>query len=265
VIVWNLSQNFASFAFQLGGRHAGLATSIDGVVPLLLGILILVGPFLLLPIINFAVSRKNSVPGIGFARATFFVSTTIIVALSLVTAILFHWNLVAYAAMLPFVALYLRPRWLIPLHALWGTALAVAMFVNYAIVPISNLSGWKDEATAWSYDWTAVAQAVESARQEHNVGFVAGVDYTTASLLAFALKDRDVVSLDPAREQYDFWFNARAHKGEDAIIYADRWRPITKAIERRFASIEQIADNVVTAQGRDIYRQRIYLAKGYKP
>ena len=114
-------------------------------------------------------------------------------------------------------------------------------------------------------DWTAAAQAVETARQEHNVGFVAGVDYTTASLLAFALKDKDVVSLDPAREQYDFWFDAKAHEGEDAIIYADRWRPITKAIERRFASIEEIASNMVTAQGRNIYRQRIYLAKGYKP
>ena len=198
VIIWNAAENFASFSFQLGGRHAGLATSIDGIVPLILGILILVGPFLILPIVLFAFGSgrpphpasghllpqrekadtppsrfdgllpmgekvakpdegalprpENHVPGIGFARTTFFVSTVIIVALSFVTAILFHWNLVAYAAMLPFLALYLRPRWLIPLNALWGTALAVAFFVNYAIVPITNLSGWKDEATAWSYE-----------------------------------------------------------------------------------------------------------------
>ena len=265
VIIWNATENFASFAFQLGGRHAGLATSIDGIVPLLLGILILVGPFLILPIVWFAFSRKNPVPGIGFARTTFFVSTIVIVSLSFVTAILFHWNLVAYAAMLPFLALYMRPRWLIPLHTLWGAALAVAFFVNYAIVPITNLSGWKDEATAWSYDWTAIAQKVEAARTTYDAGFVAGVDYTTTSLLAFALKDKNVVSLDPAREQYDFWFDAKAHKGEDAIIYADRWRPITPRIERRFKSIEQIGSNVVSAGGRDIYRQRIYLAKGYKP
>jgi hypothetical protein len=144
-------------------------------------------------------------------------------------------------------------------------AIAGAFFVNYAVVPITNVSGWKDEATAWSYDWSAAAQMVETARKEHAAGFVAGVDYTTASLLGFALKDRDVVSLDPAREQYDFWFDADAHRGEDAIIYADRWRPITRAIERRFASIEEIGSNVVRAEGRALYRQRIYLARGYKP
>ena len=265
VIIWNISTNFASFAFQLGGRHAGLATSIDGIVPLILGILILVGPFLILPIVWFAFSRQNSVPGIGFARTTFFVSTIVIVALSFITAILFHWNLVAYAAMLPFLAVYMRPRWLIPLHTLWGTALAAAFFVNYAIMPITNLSGWKDEATAWSYDWSAIAQKVEAARTKYDVAFVAGADYTTTSLLAFALKDKDIVSLAPEREQYDFWFDAKAHKGENAIIYADRWRPITPRIERRFKSIKQIGSYMVTAQGRNIYRQRIYLAKGYKP
>ena len=67
------------------------------------------------------------------------------------------------------------------------------------------------------------------------------------------------------QDQYDFWFDPAAHAGEDAILYADRWRPITRAIERRFESIEQIASNVVTVRGGSLYRQRIYLAKGYKP
>ncbi len=269
VIVWNASERFASFAFQLGGRHAGLAAAIDGVVPFLLGILILIGPFLFWPIVKFAFNlqrqTQNPVPGIGFARTTFFVSTIAIATLAFFTLTLFHWNLVAYAAMLPFLALYMRPRWLIVLQALWGIAFAVAIFVNYAIVPITNVSGWRDEATAWSYDWSAAARAVEAAREKYDVGFVAGVDYTTASLLAFALEDRDVVSLDPAREQYDFWFDRNAHAGEDAILYADRWRPITRAVQRRFASIEEIDSFMVQAQGRRIYRQRIYLAKGYRP
>ena len=265
VIVWNATERFASFAFQLGGRHAGLNAAIDGIVPFLLGVFILVGPFLFWPIARFALARKNAAPGIGFARTAFILSTTAIVVLSFFTVTLFHWNLVAYAAMLPFLALYMLPRWLIPLQALWGVAFAAAMFVNYSIMPITNLSGWRDEATAWSYDWSAAADAVTAAREQYDAGFVAGVDYTTASLLGFALKDHDVVSLDPAREQYDFWFDREAHAGQDAIIYADRWRPITRRIERRFASIEQIDSIIVKAQGRNVYRQRIYLAKGYKP
>jgi 4-amino-4-deoxy-L-arabinose transferase-like glycosyltransferase len=275
VLVWNLTEGFASFAFQLGGRHSGISATIDGMVPLLLGIGIFIGPILLWPIIRFAFgigdrqepgdAVPRPVPGIGFARTTFFVSTIAIVGLAFVTQTLFHWNLAAYAAMLPFLALYMRPRWLIGLQALWGTTFAVLIFVNYSVTPLTNLSGWRDEATAWSYDWSAVAEAVEQARDKHNPGFIAGVDYTTASLLGFALRDPNVVSLDPAREQYDFWFDPEAHAGADAILYADRWRPITRAIERRFESIEQIDSVVVHALGRDVYRQRIYLAKGYKP
>jgi 4-amino-4-deoxy-L-arabinose transferase-like glycosyltransferase len=267
VIVWNATERFASFEFILGGRHAGVAASIDGVVPFLLWVLVFIGPFLVWPIFKFAFrsDAENTVPGIGFARTTFFVSTIAIVALAFFTLTLFHWNLVAYVAMLPFLALYMRPRWLIALQALWGIAFAAAVLVNYAIMPITNISGWKDEATAWSYDWLGAAQAVEKARAAHSVGFVAGVDYTTASLLAFTLKDRDVVSLDPATEQYDYWFDPAAHAGEDAILYADRWRPITRAVEQHFASIEQIDSIAVTAQGRPVYTQRVYLAKGYKP
>jgi 4-amino-4-deoxy-L-arabinose transferase-like glycosyltransferase len=269
VIMWNATEGFASFAFQLGGRHSGHPPNLEGLLPYLLGIFILIGPFLFWPIAKFALNLRmpdrNVVPGIGFARTTFLVSTAAITVLALFTLILFHWNLVAYAAMLPFLALYLRPRWLIALQSIWGVAFAVAIFVNYAVMPITNVTGWRDEATAWSYDWSQAAEAVAAARETYDVNFVAGVDYTTASLLGFALKDRDVVSLDPDLEQFDFWFDAKAHAGEDAILYADRWRPITRAIERRFESIEEIDTIAVKANDETIYRQNIYLAKGYKP
>ncbi len=269
VIVWNATEAFASFAFQLGGRHSGHPASLEGLLPFFLGIFILIGPFLFWPIAKFALNLRPQDPsaasGTGFARTTFFVSTIAITVLALFTLTLFHWNLVAYAAMLPFLALHMRPRWLIALQAVWGIAFAGAIFVNYAVMPITNVTGWRDEATAWSYDWSQAAEAVATARAEHDVGFVAGVDYTTASLLGFALKDRDVVSLDPDLEQFDFWFDPEAHAGEDAILYADRWRPITRAIERRFESIEEIETIAVKANDETIYRQSIYLAKGYKP
>lgn len=265
VIVWNATERFASFAFQLGGRHAGIEATIDGVAPLLLGILIFVGPFLLWPIGRFAFTRQNPVPGIGFARTTFFVSTLAIVTIAFFTLTLFHWNMAAYVAMLPFLALTLRPRWLIVPHALWGIAFAAVVFVNYAVAPATRVTAWRDSATAWSYDWSKAVVAVDAARERHDVGFVATTDYTTASLLGFALKDRNVVSLNRDIDQYDYWFDADAHKGEDAILYADSFRPIKLSIKRRFESIEPLKTIAVRVHGRLIYRQHIYLAKGYKP
>lgn len=266
VIFWNATERFASFEFILSERHQGLAASFTGVSMLAVGIVIFVSPFLFWPIGKFAVSRANAVLGIGFARAAFVVSTLTIVVVAFVTRTLFHWNLVAYVAMLPFLAAYMRPRWLIIGQSAWGIAFATAIFVNYAIVPITNLGSWRDEATGWSYDWTEVAQQIEAARIEHSAGFIAGTDYTTASLLGFALKDPDVTSLSNRQEQYDYWFDRAAHKGQDAILYADYWRPLYNGTRRQFQSVEEIGEVMVKSpNGKNLYRQTIYLAKGFKP
>jgi hypothetical protein len=266
VILWNATERFASFEFILSERHQGLSASFTGVSLLALSIAIFISPFLLWPIGKFALSPGTAAPGIGFARAAFIVSTLTIVAVALVTRTLFHWNLVAYVAILPFLALYMRPRWLLIGQSLFGIAFATALFVNYAIVPLTNLGSWRDEATGWSYDWTEVAQKIEAARVEHNAGFIATNDYTTASLLGFALKDVDVTSLAPKQEQFDFWFDRAAHKGQDAILYADYWRPLYNGTRRQFESVEEIGQVMVKApNGRNLYRQIIYLAKGFKP
>ncbi len=264
VVVWNLTEGFASWQFILSGRHKGLSASLDGVTGFIFAILIVISPFLFWPIGKFALARRTAT-GMGFARTTFWVSSVAIAALAFVTATLFHWNLAAYVAMLPFLAFYMRPRWLVAAQAAWGGAFAVAAFVNYAIVPLSNVDGWRDQATAWSYGWSEVADAAHAARAEHGAGFVAATDYTTAALLGFAMADRDVTSLAAGRDQFDFWFDPAAHAGEDAILYADRWKRLTDATRARFDSVEEITSVDVAPFGRPVNTQRLYLAKGFRP
>lgn len=265
VVVWNLTTRFASWNFILEGRHNGLAQRFDGVYPLLLGILVFILPFLIWPMGKFAIARSK-IPGIGFARSAFIVSTLAIVALAFTTLTLFHWNLIAYAAMLPFLVVYLRPRWLFGLQVLVGGALAVALSVNYSITPVSNVRGWADEGTSWVYGWDEIAAATATARSEHEIGFIAATDYTTASLFAFALRDRDVVSLAPRQDQYDYWFDPAAHAGQDALLYVDRWRPLNDTIRRKFDTVDMLAEFPVrTLAGDEINIQRLYLAKGFRP
>jgi 4-amino-4-deoxy-L-arabinose transferase-like glycosyltransferase len=264
VIVWNATEGFASWEFILRGRHAGLRYSYDGFVGLAFGIAILISPFLFWPVAKFAAGR-NVVAGTGFARITFWVSSIAIVGVSFSTLVLFHWNLVAYAVMLPFLAFVLRPRWLLAGQAVWGMAFAGLALVNYAVVPLTDVQGWRDEATGWSYGWSATAAAVEAARADHAVGFIAAPDYTTASLLGFALRDRDVVSLSPNRDEYDYWFDPEAHTGQDAILFDDDWRPMSGAITAQFKSVTPIATLPVVVFGRQIDTHRIYLATGFTP
>jgi 4-amino-4-deoxy-L-arabinose transferase-like glycosyltransferase len=263
-LLWNATENFATFEFIFRGRHTGLRASFDGMYPLALGILVFISPILFWPIAKFAFSR-NVIPGMGFARSGFFVSTACIVAVAFTTATLFHWNLVAYAAMLPFLAVYMRPRWLLGLQAIYGMAFAIAVFINYSIVPITDVDGWKDEASAWSYGWSDVAAAAEQAKVDNKAGFIAATDYTTASLLGFATKDRDVVSLSPKTDAYDFWFDAKSHAGQDAILYGDRWRPLNGAVTRLFKEVTELGSYPVVVHGRTLDLKRIYLAKSFTP
>lgn len=264
VIVWNATQRFASYGFILEGRHTGLAASFDGLVPLLVNFGIFVSPILIWPLLRFAFGR-NAVPGIGFARATFGLSSAVIVALAFATLTLFHWNLPAYAAALPFLALYMRPWLLVPLQALWGLAFAVLLFMAYVTHPLVAVNTWRDQSVPWAQDWTPIADAVIAARAEHDIGFVAAPTYMTASPLAFALKDKDVVSLAGKRDQFDYWFDPAVHAGEDAILYTDSFQPLTDELSGLFESVTQLASHAVVADGQTINGQTIYLAKGFKP
>ena len=263
-IVWNAQQDFASWQFILHGRHAGLHAEIDGIVPLVFGIGIFVSPFLFWPIWKFAVSKKNSVPGSGFARATFLISTFAIVIVALTTVTLFHWNLVAYVAMLPFLALVMQPRWLLGLQAVYGTIAAVFFFINYTITPMIDVVRWRDNGTVWSYDWAPTVAALDKARAEHKVGFVAASDYTTASLVGFWDKDKTVTSLFPGVDQYDFWFDQKAHAGEDAILFEDTWRPLY-GVASQFRSLTVLAELPVVVGGKQIALHRILLGTDFQP
>lgn len=260
VLIWNFQQNMASFGFILGSRHGGLATTFEGTGQWLVGLLIFVGPFLLIPMLAFAFSRRA---GEGLSRIIFWLSTVVIFGLSVVTATLFHWNLVAYLAALPFLAFHMRWRWLTWAHTLYGLAFLAFMLVNYSFTPLTDVRGWNDEATGWAYGWQDTAAAVEAARIEHNAGFVATADYTTASLLGYAMADKDVVSLSSRRDQFDYWFDPAAHAGEDAILFGDTWRPLTPDVTSRFAEVVPLGEIPVVRGGKEIDRHQIYLGKGF--
>ena len=264
VIAWNAANDFASFRFILGGRHQGLAASWDGTAGFLLGALAFFGPFLLPALLRFATGSRP-IAGDGLPRAVFFVSTLGIVAVSLFTSVLFHWNLVAYTAALPFLAFQIRRRLVVWLHVVFGTAFLIGMIVNFTLVPVLTLVGRNDEASAWMQGWAETADAVAAARMETGAELVAASDYTVAALLGFAMRDPDVTSLDAATDQFDFWFGAEAHRGEDAIVVVDSFRPLPVAVQRRFASLTLLTRLAVERHGRRIDTHEIYIGRGYRP
>jgi 4-amino-4-deoxy-L-arabinose transferase-like glycosyltransferase len=261
VLLWNMQHGFASFGFIVGGRQA-LPTAFDlsGAGGFLLGAIVVLSPFVVVAIGRFLFARND---GHGFARIVFWLSTLGFLAASAFTNILIHWNVVAYAVVLPFLAPYFRSRLLASAQIVYGVLAIGVAAVNYAVVPVTALTSHADQTSGWSYGWDEIGAAVDSLRQNESVGFVAATDYALTSPLAFALHDASVTSLSPKRDAYDDWFDAGAHAGQDALIVADQWRPLGAAIKARFASVEKLRSLDIVRSGRTLDRYTIYLGKGF--
>lgn len=263
VLLWNLQHDFASFGFIFGGRAPlQLLRDFGGLSGYLLGIVFVLSPFILWALIRFLFARGD---GQFFVHAIFWISSLGFLAASLFTNILIHWNIVAYAAVLPFLSPWFRSRLLAVGHFLYGALLAAVMGVNFALLSVQGLVSFVDQTTAWSYGWDQIAPEVRRIADAEGTSFIAATDYALASPLAFALADRDVVSLSPRTEAFDFWFDAAGHAGQTAIIVADRWRPMHGGISERFASVEEAGEIEIINFGKSVDRYAIYIAREYSP
>ncbi len=263
VLVWNLQHELASFGFILGGR-APLQQLRDfgGLTGYLLGIVFLLSPFILWALLRFLFAARD---GGLYARLVFWISTLGFLAASLFTNILVHWNILAYVAVLPFLSPWFRSRLLAVGHFVYGLLIAALVGVNFAVLSVQGLVSFVDQTTAWSYGWDQIAPEVRRIAAAEGTTFIAAADYALASPLAFALADRNVTSLSPRTEAFDFWFDAQARAGQTAIIVADIWRPMHAGIEERFASVEPAGEIEISNFGKSVDRYTIYIARAYSP
>jgi 4-amino-4-deoxy-L-arabinose transferase-like glycosyltransferase len=262
VLVWNLQNDMASFGFIFGGRRITGDFDLGGFAGYLLGFPLVLSPFLLWPLGRFLFARGD---GNGFNRLVFWFSTLGFLAASFLTDILIHWNAIAYAAVLPFLAAHLRSRLLAGAHFVFGGLIAIVLAVNFTLMPVVSGFTYTDQSTSLSYGWEEVISEIEAARAEYDIGFIATPWYASAGALAFALRDPDVVSLFPGRDAFDDWFDPAAHAGQNALIVADRKRGITDDLTSQFRSVRRIKRVDIIRNGLVIERYSIYIARAYSP
>ncbi len=262
VLVWNLQNGMASFGFIFGGRHALEPFSPMGLIGYGLGIVLVLSPFLLWPLGKFLVARDD---GHGLSRLVFWISTLGFLVAATLTNILVHWNAIAYVVVLPFLYPWFRARLVVFGHFAFGALIALAITVNYTTLPLLATFTYTDQTSSLSYGWDEVVTEIERIKARRDIGFIATTTYASAGPLAFALKDKDVTSLSPRMEAFDFWFDAAAHAGETAIIVADRKRPLTEAIKADFASTSRVKLITIKRFGYVVERYSIYIARAYAP
>ena len=264
VLIWNAQHGLASFGFITGGRAKlpGSGLNLEGLRGYIVGGLAVLSPFIIWPMLRFGFTRRD---GHGYARLVFAISTLGFLLASLFTNILIHWNAIAYVAALPFLATHFRSRILLGAQIAYGVLAIGFAAVNYGVLPVMATVNAPDQTSAWAYGWDEVADAVKRVKANNTVGFVAATDYALASPLAFALRDRDVTSISMHRDGFDDWFDAEAHRGQDAIIVADYWRQLDPAFAAQFKSVEPVRLLDITRFDKVLDHITIYLARDFSP
>jgi len=268
VFWWNFAEGFASYRFHFTERWNGpLRLSWEAPILFVIVALIVVSPFAAIGVVRYLRRRPE---GAFAARAkqlagsVFVVSTLAMLVLASFAEVFFYWNIVAFILVLPLAVDAIGRRWLFWLHMLYGGGMALLLVFNQLVAPVGNVFGAYDWTISSTYGWDEIGREVQALRAEHPDAFVATSFYTTAAQLGFAMVEPDIVALSPRPDQFDFWFDPEAHRGEDAIIVADRFYTVDHAA-RQFDSIAAVRQVEIVSFGRVIYAPTIYLARGFRP
>ncbi|HEY0920493.1 ArnT family glycosyltransferase [Devosia sp.] len=268
VFWWNFAAGFASYRFHFTERWNGpLRLSWEAPVLFVIVALIVVSPFAAVGVVRYLRRRPDgafAVRARQLAGAVFAVSSLAMLVLASFAEVFFYWNIVAFILVLPLAVDAIGRRWLFWLHMLYGAGMALLLVFNQLVAPVGNVFGAYDWTISSTYGWDRIGREVEAVRAEHPEAFVATSFYTTAAQLGFAIGDAEVTALSPRHDQFDFWFDPEAHRGDDAVIVADRVYTVDHAA-RLFDSIVPVRQVEITSFGRVIYAPTIYLARGFRP
>lgn len=263
-LYWNVVHAGASAELHLAGlSFRGVAASTANLQRLLLESVLLLSPFVVLPMVRFLVQPSaTTFPGMlhSAARWTFVASTAVVIVAAFYREVLFYWNIVAYAAFFAAGVWAFRTRLGQALQIGWGAIVSTGLFLHVAVVPFLPTP----EAGKF-YGWDQVAAQVVAARSEYAVDFLAASNWRDASQLAFAIRDPDVMSLAQGRDAFDFWFDAEAHAGKDAIVMTEAGGAAASHIRLSFARFEKLGTVEIDYFGTTESRFELYLGRGFIP
>lgn len=270
VLIWNLDHADASFRYHLQDRLStawSVTAGLRNLVGFVITAAVAVSPIIFGAII--ALLRKSPVwpPRLAIWRAMsksiLLVSFVFFFALSFYTNVLYYWNIVAYVVFIPLALLYMRKRWQIYAHLIYGAVFASIFTFNYVIFPIPAIFGRYDPESAVMFGWPKISAQAVTLKRDLGAKFLVTSDYRTGAILAFWSGDKNVDVVSHRRSQFDFWHDLSGRKGQDAIILTDRAFPMTALMASEFASVKRIKTTEIRKFGQPINRYVFYLGRGF--
>ena len=267
VIWWNITEGFASYKFHLSERWGGTLFHFRplNVLEFIGSAILVVSPFLIPAIVGVA-RRPLGTPFADRARtmalSIFAISSLAMLFLSMFVEVFFYWNIVAVVSLMPLLAGWMRRRWVMVVHIVYGALLAGGFAFDQTVVPLGNLVGRYDWTASSTFGWPAVAERIKADKAQYNTTFVVATRYTTAAQLGFAMHDPEVTAIANRHDQYDFWFDPAAHEGQDALVISDPQLGLAE-VAPYFDSLTPLETVPYTALGRTVYEPTIYLGRRF--
>ena len=254
IVLWNVGNDFQSFRYYVDRSVDDRGFQLKwGQLLVFLGVSILT----VAPVNIWAIAKtiQHPVPLVSpayrpIALWIFGTSTITLVAVSLVSAALYYWNITAYLLLFPlFPPLFLspatteavvEPRYTRPKLILgaqvYGAVFAALLVFHYSVLPLSVFaSADSDPDSRMLYGWPEVAAAVQQqAIAAGPKSFLVTTDYRSASALAYQLNNSQVLAISDRVDQFDFWYDAAQLQGKNAVILSDDWHPLTPALTAQF-------------------------------
>lgn len=265
VLIWNLQNGFESFLYQMGSRHGTTGFQGIDVVRLKAALgnaLLMASPFIV-PIIirTFWASGGGTFERVGrtLAILLFWPCALVLLYIANFSWIMVWWTVTLYVLFAPLAGRYATPG-VLGLHLLYGVIANTFSSVSYAVVPLLLLFGIPHGMeTESQHGWPIISQRVLELQQEHQADFIAMNYAQSASELAYALDDPDVLAITPQKNTFDYWFDSDLI-GKDAIFVSpvdgeDDWRD-------SFERITELETVPATVWGYTVRTYHIYLAEG---
>jgi hypothetical protein len=269
VLLFALSNDFASFRFHLSGRfgHGFEGLDFERMGAFILETLALASPFLVWASFRyFRLPGRSPVEDAGRvpALAVFLLSTGTFLYISNFSTPNWWWNIAAFALGLPFLGRYMG-RVMLSLHAVWGALISTVLVVTFSILPLSVLIGARPFLeSARSFGWPQIVEAVTEAEVEYHADFLAANRYQLASQLGFALDRGDIEALSDRRDAFDDWLDADARRSKDAIILVERVDD-TRTFQKAFEVVTKLGEIEIVQFGYKMKTYELYFGDNFIP
>ena len=266
VLVWNLSNDFASFSFHFGERldqEKNPLTIFRNNVGFLLGVFLAFSPIfilnlrLLLLLENYSSDVKDF---LAMSKFVFIFSLSFCIILSFFTNVLYYWATPALVLFIPFLTNILKSKLAQYIHIFYGILISLILLINISFYPISAFFGNVDRETAILYGWEKLIDIVGFEKKLQGAEKIVFSDYRLGSLYIFHSGDFEAdVLMEGRRTQFDVWREEENTFGRNTIIIADNDFPIGPKISSNFEKIEFVRDIKISLGNKLLKKYQLFL------